>query len=256
MTHKNIFITDLDGTFVKDSVNVNKQDVAMMKDLQKQMKIGIATGRSMKEIEHIEDIADIQFDYHIAFNGAMVKNESEILYDNQIPRIELKKILAYIKEHQIVFDVLTDGQRIGTHSPEDTDRLWNLTIIDPNELDTELENLDIYKINLRPKKSNVDSLLETLQEEFKNLSICKSGDTRIEITSIDVTKGKAIQLLKDEYGYHVVSIGDSGNDISMFKEATTSVAMANATPELKSIATHHTVTNGENGVVKFLKSFL
>lgn len=231
MAKENVFITDLDGTFVKDSVNVKDIDIEVLKELQEQMKIGIATGRSMKEIEHIENITDIEFDYHIAFNGAMVKKDDEILYDNQIPKAMLKDVLDYIKENEIVYDVLTDGERIGTHNPEDTARLWNLTILDPNDQALKLEDMDIYKINLRSSVDEIDELVANLQKHFPDLAICKSGETRIEITSDNVTKGNAIQLLKDEFNYNVVSIGDSGNDISMFEESDLSICMVSGPEE-------------------------
>lgn len=237
MMRKKIFITDLDGTFVKDSVNVNEKDKQMIKNLQKDMKIGIATGRSIKEIEHVEEITDIQFDYHIGFNGAMVKKNNEIIYDKKIPSSIFKDVLNYIEEREMIFDVLTGEDRIGTHQPEDTARLWNLTIINPSDLENKLTEMDIYKINLRPAKESLNDILKDLKNKYNDLSICKSGDSRIEITSKNVTKGNAIKLLKERYGYNVVSIGDSGNDVTMFEESDLSFCMAHAPNNIKKYAT-------------------
>lgn len=237
MLRKKVFITDLDGTFVKDSVNVNEIDKQMIRNIQKEMKIGIATGRSIREIEHIEDITNIHFDYHIGFNGAMVKKNNEIIYDKKIPSNIFKEILNYIKERKLVFDVLTGEDRIGTHQPKDTARLWNLTILDPRDLRKDLTELDIYKINLRPSKESLNDILTELKNKYTDLSICKSGDSRIEITSKNVTKGNAIKLLKEKYNYNVVSIGDSGNDVTMFEESDLSFCMSHASNDVKKHAT-------------------
>ena len=50
-----IIITDLDGTFVKDSISVSPADILKMKKMQEEMLIGVATGRSLKEITYIEE---------------------------------------------------------------------------------------------------------------------------------------------------------------------------------------------------------
>lgn len=49
---KNLFVTDLDGTFVANSVNVNMNDLAAYKKLKKLGDFSIATGRSILEIEY------------------------------------------------------------------------------------------------------------------------------------------------------------------------------------------------------------
>lgn len=57
-----IIITDLDGTFVKDSISVSPADILKMKKMQEEMLIGVATGRSLKEITYIEEQTGIKFD--------------------------------------------------------------------------------------------------------------------------------------------------------------------------------------------------
>ena len=54
----------------------------------------------------------------------------------------------------------------------------------------------------------------------------------------------------------VIVFGDGFNDLSMFEVAHTSVAMDNAPEAVKTYATHSTASNGENGVVKFLRGML
>lgn len=237
MKKEKLFITDLDGTFVKDSVNVKEVDKQAIKEVQKKMKIGIATGRSNKEIEHIEQITGINFDYHIGFNGAVVKKNDEIIYDKKISAKLLKEVLDYIEKNDLVFDVLTGEDRIGTHQPKDTASLWNLTILNPSDLGKDLTEMDIYKVNLRPSKEFLNDILTELKNKYTDLSICKSGDSRIEITSKNVTKGNAIKLLKEKYDYNVISIGDSGNDVTMFEESDLSFCMAHASNDIKKYAT-------------------
>jgi hydroxymethylpyrimidine pyrophosphatase-like HAD family hydrolase len=50
----------------------------------------------------------------------------------------------------------------------------------------------------------------------------------------------------------VVVFGDHLNDLPMFGWAGTSVAVANAVPEVKRVATAHCASNDEDGVARYL----
>ena len=76
----------------------------------------------------------------------------------------------------------------------------------------------------------------------------------LEICPQNCTKAKTVLKLKEKFGYKkLVVFGDSLNDISMFEIADESYAVANATDELKKIATHITGSNEEDAVVNVLK---
>src|SRR5699024_5575158 len=53
----------------------------------------------------------------------------------------------------------------------------------------------------------------------------------------------------------IIAFGDGPNDLEMNEYAGVGVAMENAIDELKSLASHFTVTNEENGVAKFLNEY-
>lgn len=81
------------------------------------------------------------------------------------------------------------------------------------------------------------TLLE-LQSKFPELSICKSGPERIEITPANITKGKAIELIKQDQPFKVTVVGDSENDVSMFETADKSFCLRHASPEVRDVADH------------------
>ena len=74
----------------------------------------------------------------------------------------------------------------------------------------------------------------------------------IEIIDKEAQKGPVLKKYVEERGYsmdEVAVVGDSPNDLSMFAEDFgVKVVVANATPDLKEIATHITKSNMENGV--------
>ncbi len=52
-----------------------------------------------------------------------------------------------------------------------------------------------------------------------------------------------------------MAIGDQGNDLSMLRYATNSVAMGNAIDEAKQIARYETKTNVEDGVAHAINTW-
>lgn len=235
MKNEKILITDLDGTLVKNSRIVEHQDQKTLEMLHKKMKIGIATGRSIKEIEYIENQTAIDADIRIGFNGAMIEMNGETIFEETLSDDALKKILVYIQQKNLVFDALDGKSRIGTHKSADIARLWNMELIEPENLFEELKKKKIYKINIRPEE-NSDALLEELKTLFPHLAICKSGEKRIEVTPCNITKGHALQLIKEKYGYSIVSIGDSENDVSMFECSDESYCMSHAPQKVQKYA--------------------
>ena len=234
MMQDKILITDLDGTLVKNSIQVSEEDKQAIQTLEKEMSIGIATGRSLKEISYIEEQTGVKAVVRIGFNGAVVEVDGDIIFSEAIEPDVLNKVLHFIKDHHIIFDALDGEERIGTYQAEDASKLWNMNLIEPDNLFEYLQNKTIYKINVRPELGTSDKLLEQLKVSFPELAICKSGETRIEITPPGITKGQAIQLLKKRYEGLIYSAGDSENDISMFNVSDKSFCLSDASDSVKS----------------------
>ena len=83
-----------------------------------------------------------------------------------------------------------------------------------------------------------------------------SGADLLEAVAPGGTKRHAVQQLAERMGLtarDVVAIGDNSNDLGMLRFAGTSVAMANATPEVRSAAHFVTASNAEAGVAAALE---
>lgn len=68
-------------------------------------------------------------------------------------------------------------------------------------------------------------------------AISRSSPCGLEIQDAAFTKGKSARFLADRLGVHtLICVGDYENDISMVREANIGCAVANAIPELRSVA--------------------
>ncbi len=233
MNGKQLLITDLDGTLVKDSKRVSDLDASFLKKISQQMKIGVATGRSIKEIEFIEEQVGINFDVRIGFCGGLIEVENYLIHSVAISQNQLSPLLEYISKNELVFDALEEGRRVGNYQPADVSRLWNTEVIsDPQELEC-LGERDVYKINVRPPAEKGEEVIIDLKSRFPQLAICRTDGNRIEVTEQNVTKGNALKLLKKKYDCSIMAVGDSENDLSMFEAADKSFCMSIASENVK-----------------------
>jgi hydroxymethylpyrimidine pyrophosphatase-like HAD family hydrolase len=96
---------------------------------------------------------------------------------------------------------------------------------------------------------------EQLRDRYQTLWFrdLYSGERWFEILPRNATKANAILKLKEMLGCdRIVCFGDAENDLSMFRIADESCAMANAVDEVKSVATRVIGSNEEDGVARYL----
>lgn len=253
MTHKILCVTDLDGTFVKNSVDVHPADLQAYQKLTAYSDFAIATGRSVKEINYIAQRNKLHLTYAIGFNGAMVTEDGQVLFSKTLAAIDVQNLLDYLKRENLVFDALDGEERIGNFDHEDKRRLWNMPILCLENPYDFVSDQPIYKFNIRPEAVNTTAYVQELKEHFPHLEVYQSGGTRIEVTAKDVSKGSGLQLLKKHY-QPIVTFGDSENDVSMFEKSDISYCMAHAPATVQEAASY--VVDSFADAVKHLEKLL
>lgn len=81
----------------------------------------------------------------------------------------------------------------------------------------------------------------------------------LEIIPTKASKGEGLKRVAKLYNLpleQTIAVGDSANDVSMFKVAGLPVAMANGTDYAKKFAKHITFSNSEDGVAAVIKEFM
>ncbi len=87
----------------------------------------------------------------------------------------------------------------------------------------------------------------------------KSAPGNIEITPENAGKGTALAYLAQYLGLEreqVMAMGDAENDLSMLEYAEHSVAMANASDEVKAACRYQTASNDDCGVAAMIDRVL
>jgi Cof subfamily protein (haloacid dehalogenase superfamily) len=87
----------------------------------------------------------------------------------------------------------------------------------------------------------------------------RSQSYYLDVTPPGCDKGTFVQTIAKRQGIStdaVATIGDMQNDLAMFRKSGLSIAMGNATDDVKKIATHVTTSNEDEGFAKAIDMIL
>ncbi len=91
------------------------------------------------------------------------------------------------------------------------------------------------------------------------ISATRSSDYYLDVTHTDANKGMVVltlsQMLKIATG-QIATIGDMNTDVLMFRNSGVSIAMGNATDDVKAQAKHATKSNTEDGFAYAMEHFI
>lgn len=110
----------------------------------------------------------------------------------------------------------------------------------------------VYNPKVEPARAQI-------MEEMPHLQVTSSGVGNIEITSPEGGKGVALAHMAAHFGLtreNVMAVGDAPNDLNMLEYAYHSVAMGNASPEVRAACRYETGTNDECGVAQIIEKVI
>ncbi len=267
---KTLYVTDLDGTLMRDDKTISRKSVAILNHLiAKGICLTYATARSVTSAKDITK--DIAFELPaITRNGTILANPQtmEAIEILAFGETELQVIKHLVSEFAIPGFVTTylDGKKQKLYlagrmnSGFDAYLKDRATDISIHMADTE-EALFIGKVcyfTFIAEKKELEPLYERVKNHKTFNHIFQQDKYRteywLELCPQNATKAKAIQRVKELYGCdRVVVFGDSLNDVSMFRMADEAYAVNNAINELKEIATGTIEDNNADGVAKWLE---
>ncbi len=268
--NKTLYVSDLDGTLMKNDETLSPETVQMINELvEKGLDFTFATARSIESARTITGGLQLKLPV-ITRNGC-------VLADNATGK-HLEKALFTKAEVDLIKEFLPElpkygfvscflGEEMhrlyvdGEHSPElqgYLDYYESNPTVRPVSTNEELFCGEPGYVTLIGPKEEIGALYERVKA-YEGWETLFQKDTYreeywLEICPRNCTKAKTIQKLKERYGYdRLVVFGDGLNDIPMFKIADEAYAVGNALPELKQYATGILGSNEENAVALFLK---
>lgn len=262
---KKIIASDLDGTLLNTDSKISNINLSQITKL-KQNGIAVVpvTGRTLFEIpKEIREHEDIE--YIIYSNGAGIESKKEgCIYYTPIDAGFKKKLFRILSSFDTFIEIYSNGHVFVDSKKFNEDRFhyygidaYFIPVLyesrEPIEHFSKIIQTDTYPVemfdvffhSLEERKACKEKILKAGYP----VEITTSMTTNLEITNGFVNKGFTFQELCNRIGFdmqNTIAIGDSRNDLSLFRLVKNSFAVSNACAELKAIATDVICSNDEH----------
>lgn len=261
---KHIF-SDMDGTLLNSEGSVSDVNVSAIKNSK--IPFTLVSARAPMEMSAAIDKLNLT-DPQIGFNGGLIYKKTnsgfKVLDDKPLNMTSFRKLIKVIQNK--FPDVSCSCYGLNAWYTERIDEGINYeskltgqkaTLIDFDDLvDTKL-----YKIMMITFDLNLMEQLNQMLLNLKitNVSIKRSGDNYLEITSDLAQKSKGIKYIQDSENLikkEMAAFGDGHNDLPMLTNVGVPIVMANAPLEIQQYGEYITKSNDDNGVAYGIESFL
>ena len=249
---------DIDGTLLSFKTHAVPQSTidAINEVKRKGIKVIIATGRLLKQVQNL---GDIQFDGFITVNGSYcITTEGQVIGKRLIPRKELESLISYQEnnEHFSYSFMTLEGPCV--NKVDDRVKLICELVKVPIPPAKDLQLMidkEVLQLNLYVDKPMEDKIMK------EALVSCESSRWHPLFADVNVggvDKSVGIDEFLKHYNIDIsetMAFGDGGNDIQMLKHVGTGIAMGNAGDEVKAVANYITDSVDDNGVANALRHF-
>jgi len=272
-----LYITDLDHTFLNSNQEVTPFSKEVWNQLSKRARLSVATARSFAKTEEFLRGLELNSPL-ILLDGALVLTpQKEIIDIKTLDKSLVDEIVGESKKFDIEpFLLALEDKSTLSESfivPKKNMNIYQSQLIDwkySNDPRLKREDIkgvdDTLKIVYMGEREQLEELVHHLKEVFGNqIEIKLSPEPYMGCWFLTLLhplgdKAHAIKRVSEYLSIplnNITVFGDNINDIEMFKIAGTSVAVSNALDEVKKEAKIVLpYSNDENGVAKYLQAKL
>lgn len=258
---------DLDNTLLNANKEISSENERVLKQLHHDGKrIVLCTGRPIQGIQKLlKQLALFEAgDYAITFNGGLVQhNQTQTVLDQTtLNKTNVAALYADAQVRNYPLDVIGPDQvysltALGKSDYEDfMGNALNFSDVTFDELS---DNQNFGKVVCSAPADKIKEVRAGLPVALTDmLHIVPSRPELLEFLPKDVNKARGLTQLMahfDESLENVMAFGDEENDYEMIEQVGVGVAMGNAIPKIKQVATAETLSNTEDGVAAYLKSY-
>ena len=267
MEKKILYVTDLDGTLLRNDASVSRFTTEAIRMLTAQgLLFSYATARSYVTASKIT--AELPGNLPvIVYNGSFIveNGTGRKLLSNVFKKEETAEILDFLigQNSYPIVNAFFDGTEKFSYIEEKETPGVKRFLFDhrnderknPITSVKELYTGEIFHITCIGEEEKLLPAYERFKESYPCVLYrdTYSGDLWLEFHPKGATKASAVLALKEMLCCDaVVCFGDGKNDIPMFHTADACYAVSNAEAELKAIATDVIGSNEGDGVAKWL----
>jgi Cof subfamily protein (haloacid dehalogenase superfamily) len=267
MTEKrtiSLVLADVDGTLVTEDKILTKRAQASIRALREAgIGFAITSGRPPRGMAMLFDDLDLVTPI-AGFNGGLfVKRDLAILAQNAVPEDVARQAVDLIRQHGLDVWIYRGNDWLITKpgAPHVAREAWTVKFEAKVVADFDDKLTHVAKIvgvsddldRVRRCEADVQAALG------QRASANRSQPYYLDVTSKDANKGAVVTYLSQHLGVpteDIATIGDQQNDVLMFERSGFSIAMGNASDEVKAQATATTDSYNDEGFAKAMERFI
>ncbi|MGL4819866.1 MAG: HAD family hydrolase [Bacilli bacterium] len=248
-----LLVSDLDGTLLNGNHEIDQASLALVAEWCAAGHLFIvATGRLDTDIQHVETQLGVKGHYRISQNGCVVKTkENETVHAHTLPQKTSHELADFLFSTGLRVEVNTETNRHFTEKRpgREPGEFVDTSIIRPDLHTYVKESLTPTIYLMFGEEEDFKPIIAHIDEHYKEeLVAVRTSDTSLEVFHKQASKGNAVEHVRDQLGIQkedVYVVGDSENDVSMFRVTPNSFAMQYAKPHIQSQASRIVKSVGE-----------
>ncbi len=251
---KYLIFIDVDGTLVYPSTyeidsNIIDDFIRLKSDGH---IIVVVTGRSLKSTYGVKGIENAS--YISGLMGSVTvrcEDKKQIIAPKTMDSSIIKDFISTIEERGFRWTYKDDYEQKTYYNDKDILSKFTTRAVDKEEYFDDLNNNRICQLLVD------GDFPQDIMDKYPMYDYFKMPHNYCDVVIKGSSKADIVRYFKAKYPeYKVVSIGDSNNDRAMFSEADISIAMGNATDEIKAITTYSTKRLEDGGVIYAFREIL
>ncbi|CAM3135003.1 HAD family hydrolase [Paenibacillus lupini] len=246
-----LFVSDIDGTLMDKSKQIRKEDIDAIRLAHQQgVQICLASGRMYEEIKVVIDMLAVPC-YAICQNGATVVGlDGTVIGANKFQTdlaLSVQQITAPADLVTVICSAEGNYVAVRTTETERVGQRFLTPLIVNNQVVLDIsKGMPITKFSIYGEVPLLEQMLVTLDQHFGGRVTASFSDPDgIDVMPGGVDKGAAVESLMQLLGIRkeeTACIGDSFNDLAMFRSCSRSFAMSHAHGAVLRTATHQADT--------------
>jgi Cof subfamily protein (haloacid dehalogenase superfamily) len=259
-----LVLADVDGTLVtEDKILTERTRKAVIALQEAGIRFAITSGRPPLGMAMLFDVLDIETPI-AGFNGGLfVERDLTILEEKTVPPDVARQAIDLMRAHGLDTWVYSGNDWLITKAiaPHVAREAWTVKFQPKVVADVREHLQQVAKVvGVSDDLEKVQRCEAEAQAAFgQRATATRSQPYYLDVTNKNANKGAVVEYLSQHVGVpeaEIATIGDQQNDVLMFKRSGFSIAMGNASDEVKAQAMAVTDSYNNEGFAKAMESFI
>ena len=259
-----LLISDVDGTLVRKDKSLSDATVAAVKRLREAgVLFTVISARPLSGVLAVLERLNVDLPVGAYNGGTIAKPDGAVISAERLDAETAREALAMFDLDWITTWVFADGKwhTRSTDTPHNRSEIVTAaqqpTVVkDFNGFADRIDKI-VAVSDEEPRLAELEA--KTQKALGKRATVARSQTYYLDVTAPEANKGHGVTALAKALGVPLAQtavVGDGQNDVFMFKVAGLSIAVDNASDEVKAAADHVTASNVDDGVAKAIDRYV